>query len=376
MKRPERHLLLAALLLLAACSGSDPDAAIDYRVPQEVNDGITVGSAIDMGLDVGLLSQIKTKNTDGTYNNVHSILVAVDNQLVYEEYFPGKPIYEPFTQWDKDRIHRLHSVTKSFNSALIGIAVDQFGLSIDTPVKDFFPEMDESNWEGMKSDITVEHLLTMSSGLQWDEWSFSYDDPRNDHHMMNNSDNWVHFVLERPMATVPGTQFLYNSGLSITLGEIIRRKTGQGAGLFARDHLFQPMGIDNIIWDTSNSNIFQTGGGLRLRPRDMMKFGLLFLNKGVWNGQRLVSADWVEASSQPQGPNRGYTYQWWLISYFIDGGSYSGYFAGGRGGQYIVILEQLNMVVVFTAGNDNALASSQPREMMEQYILPAVQNRK
>lgn len=366
-----RYLL--PVLMLYACGSDDSGVATNYIVPESEADGIAVASAEDLGVDVGLLSQLKAANENNTFQNVHSVLVAKDNQLIYEEYFAGQPIYEAHTNWNKHALHRLHSVTKSFNSALIGIAVDQYGLSIDDPVRNFFPEVEEIYWEGMKSDITVEHLLTMSSGLRWDEWSFSYDDPRNDHYGLSRSDHWVHYILELPIEDVPGSKFLYNSGLSITLGEIVRRHTGKDVGLFAKEHLFDPLGIDNIQWDTSPNSIYQTGGGLRLRPRDMLKFGLLYLNNGVWDGQQVVSADWVDKSSKSQGPNRGYSFQWWLQTYFIPGGRYMAYLAAGRGGQYIIVVEELNAVVVFTAGNDNNLALSQTREMMVEYVLPSLQ---
>ena len=362
--------LVAVFIQLNSCS-SDNDTG-SYVTPEQENDGISTASASEIGADVGILNKISVRNQNGTYQNVHSVLLAVNNDLIFEEYFPGKPIYEPETDWNKHTIHRLHSVTKSYNSALIGIAIDQYGLSLNDPVKDFFPEIDESNWEGQKSNITVRHLLIMSSGLQWDEWSFSYDDPRNDHYQMYNSDNWVHFVLQQPMATSPGSQFLYNSGLSITLGEIIRRKTGQDAGLFAQNHLFRPMGINNIQWDTSPFGIFQTGGGLSLRSRDMLKFGLLFLNKGNWNGEQIISEEWTIASSRTQGPNRGYSYQWWLAQYLVDGITYNAYLAAGRGGQYIIVIDRLQLVAVFTAGNDNALATTHTREMMLELVIPAV----
>ncbi len=344
-----------------------------YEIPVAEPDGISVGSARDLGLDVNLLSEMVRLNLDGTYENMHSILIAKDNQLVFEQYFRGKPIYGQTTDWDKSRRHNLHSVTKSFNSALVGIAIDKFELSLDDKIQTFFPEIHSSNWEGQKGEITVEDLLTMSSGLKWDEWSYPYDDDRNDHTAMYESSNWVHFVLEQPLASSPGTQFVYNSGLSITLGEIVSRVSGMELGTFASEHLFQPLGTTNVGWHTSPNRIFQTGGGLSLRPRDMLKFGLMFLHNGEWESEQIISRQWVENSTKQQGPNPDYGYQWWMTSYRTTSKKYNAYSAAGRGGQFIVVITKLNLVVVFTAGNDNALSVSQPREMMIKYILPSIE---
>ena len=366
-------LSLLFLLFLFACSKNETPS-INYTIPEDKNDKIEVIAAAEVGMDEALLADLKTSNEDGTYTNIHSILVAKDNQLVFETYFTGKPIYGVTKEWAANDVHNLHSVTKSFNSALIGIAIYQSGLSLDDPIKDYFPEIDAANWTRGKENITIEDLLIMSSGLKWDEWSFSYDDERNDHVAMNNSANWVHFVLNQPMVSEPGSTFIYNSGLSITLGEIIKRKTGLSVGTFAQSNLFLPMRINQVEWSRSANQIYQTGGGLSLRPRDMLKFGLLFLNNGKWKNQQLISEEWVNQSTKQQGPNQSYGYQWWLRDYRIKGRTHKTFLAAGRGGQFIFVIRDLNLVVVFTAGNDNGLASSQTHEIMANFIIPSVTN--
>ena len=373
MNKIELGLLCVLLIFLGSCS-KESGPLIDYVPPIAAKDDIEVASAEELGLDIALLSDLKTANTDLRFTNVHSILIAKDNQLIFEEYFTGKPIYSVTKDWTADDTHNLHSVTKSFNSALVGIAMDKHGLSLDEPIKDFFPEIAADNWTNGKENITVKDLLIMSSGLEWDEWSFSYDDARNDHSAMYQSNNWVHFVLEQPLENAPGSTFIYNSGLSITLGEIVKRKTGLNLGSFALSNLFLPMGINKVEWHKSPNQIYQTGGGLSLRPRDMLKFGLLFLNYGKWKDQQLVSGKWVEQSTKQQGPNQNYGYQWWLRDYRIKGVTHKAFLAAGRGGQFIFVIRDLNLVVVFTAGNDNALASSQTHDMMINFIIPSVTN--
>ena len=364
-----RYLIaLLAGLVFFGCS-EDSQQLI---APEETTDGLLVADPTEMGFDTNLLLDMEQANIDGEFENVHSILISKESKLVYEVYFEGKPIFGAGRFWNKDIIHNLHSVTKSINSALVGIAIDQYGLSLDDKLKDIFPELSEEVWEGEKSEITIEDLLTMSSGLQWDEWTFSYNDPRNDHSKMNEAQNWVHYVLRRPLDKVPGSTFVYNSGLSITLGEIVDRVSGSNVERFATKYLFEPLGITTFRWNKSPIGIFQTGGGLSLRPRDMLKFGLLFLNKGMWNGEQVISEDWAMTSTSQQGPNQGYGYQWWISSYNAFGSSYDAYLAAGRGGQYIIVIPTLDLVVVFTAGNDNLLATQQPRDMMQQFILPSL----
>ncbi len=363
--------LFFGLIITISCQRNDPGPQALFNIPEEINDGIQVGNAEELGFSPLDLSEIIILVEDNSYTNIHSILIAKDNILVFEEYFPGYPIYGSYTDWNKSESHNLHSVTKSFTSALVGIAVDQYDLDITSTVRDFFPEIDPNNWSDGKSEITVEHLLTMSSGLEWDEWTYSYDDERNDHAQMYLYENWVHFVLQKPLSSDPGSAFLYNSGLSITLGEIVSRHTGIGLGEFASNHLFGPLGINGFVWGSKNG-IYQAGGSLRMKPRDMLKFGLLFLNEGVWNDERLISEDWVNNSTRQQGPYPQYGYQWWLRNYPIKGRQNPAYMAAGRGGQYIIVIKDVNVVIVFTAGNDNSLANSQTHEIVQKYILPGL----
>lgn len=372
MKRYTKLGMILLVVSIWSCSDQDEGPQSQYLIPKDLNDGILVADAEAQGIDIELLNEMEQLNLDGTYENVHSILVAYKNQLVYETHFTGTPIYGNIRQWNANSKHNQHSVTKSWNSALVGIAVDQYGLSIDAKVMDFFPEIDQSNWTDGRELITIEDLLIMSSGIQWDEWSFSYDDPRNDHSLMNVSPNWVHFVLTRPMSTTPGRTFLYNSGLSITLGEIVKKHTRKSVESLAREHLFSPLGITDFDWSRSDNRIYQTGGGLSVSSRAMLKFGLMYYNDGVWNGTRVLSEEWANTSTRQQGPNPNYGYQWWVGSYTARGGSYPAYLAAGRGGQYIIVMDNLELVVVFTAGNDNQLSTEQPRDMMQKYIIPSI----
>lgn len=373
-------LLLYWVIALPGCDSKggmavetdDPNPeAGSYEVPEGFNDGLRVGHAADVGMNVDPLVQMIENLEDGTYTNMHSVLIAKNDQLVFERYLAGQPIYGGYTYWRRTVPHNLHSVTKSFTSALIGIAIQEGHLSLDDRVIDFFPEYTDVQPENGREDITIRHALTMSTGLRWDESTYSYDDPRNDHAMMYANGDWVHYVLTRPMASQPGSTFLYNSGISITLGAIILKATGRSVSQFADERLFNKMGVSGERWSLAANGTAQTGGGLSMTPRDMLRFGSLFLNDGTWNDTRLINSDWANESTSQNGPNPSYGYHWWLTNYQVGAKRVDAYYAGGRGGQYIIVIDELDMVVVFTAGNDNRLAWEQPRDLLLRYILPS-----
>ena len=219
----------------------------------------------------------------------------------------------------------------------------------------------------------------MTAGLSWDEWTYPYTDPRNDAAMMASRADFLRYVLERPVATTPGTKFVYNSGISLMLGEIIYKASGLKADKFAGRYLFSPLGITNYVWGKAPNGVVNTLGGLALRPRDMAKIGCLFLNGGRWQGKQIVSEKWVKESTQQQvGAGQlptwfladGYGYQWWLGSFHVRGQVVKSYSARGRGGQFIIVLPTLQVVAVFTGWNDNELLG-QPLDMLQRYVIPA-----
>jgi len=312
---------------------------------------------------------------DGGYQNIHGILLIRNGKLVVEEYFAGQDSTGTARAFDREMLHEMHSATKSVNALLIGIAIDQ-GLirDVNQKIASFFPEYaDVFAADSGKAAISVKDCLSMTAGLSWDE-SLPYTDPRNDHVGMNNSSDPIRYVLERPLATKPGTRFLYNSGISIVLGEIIYKASGLRADEFAQAHLFAPLGIRHYYWQRYPNQVVQTGGGLSLRPRDMAKIGSLALNGGRWRGKQIVSEAWIRESVRQQAPDLPYGYQWWLLG---DPPRVSeAYGALGRGGQCIVVVPELEMVAVFTGWNDGPMFGTPPSEMLKRYILPAASRMK
>ena len=210
---------------------------------------------------------------------IDSVLVIRNGTIVAEKYYP------PYTENSR---HALYSCTKSFISALVGMAIDDGYIDgINEPVLDFFPERTFANLDERKESMTLEDLLTMRSGLDWNEGMPVYQE------MMDTRD-WVGFVLDKPMAAEPGSQFKYCSGCSHVMSAIIQETTGLNTLEYAQSHLFEPLGITNLYWELDGSGIPNGGWGLEINPRDMAKFGYLYLNNGTWDGQQIVPSDWVQ----------------------------------------------------------------------------------
>lgn len=306
--------LLVVLLLFAQCNNSNAPQ-IDPELRQEHFEAI--------------LSDIES----GAYGETHSLLVYQNEELLVEAYF------EPF---HADSVHYQYSVTKSVTAILIGIAMDQgFIPDVDHNLLNFFPEYDDiQNLDDRKQDITLHDVLTMRTGLVWDEWTYPYGDQRNDTYDLFGSPDMIKHMLDLPMNSEPGTRFTYNSGATMLLSGILSNTTGMSAEAFAATYLFSPLGIESWQWDQGlNDDLTNTGWGLHLKPLDMLKIGRLFLN----NDELVISNHWLQACSGNYGNNYGY--QWW---HFGPGDSIS---ARGWGGQFIFINKEKNLVVVTTAGN-------------------------
>jgi CubicO group peptidase (beta-lactamase class C family) len=302
--------------------------------------------------------------------NLHSLLIVRNGYLVTEAYF---------FPYRADTLHGINSCTKSFVSTLIGIAIDKgFIRGVDQPLLSFFPDRTIANIDSRKQAVTLENLLTMSSGLDWTEWDVPYTNPTNILSQMLRSPDPIQFALDRPMQTDPGTLFNYNTGASNLLSAIVEQTTGINTLEFARTNLFEPLGFSKVFWATAQNGMYRGGEGLMVTPRDMARFGYLYLNHGVWDGHQIIPAKWVNASTLDHistGPQayagNEYGYQWWL-GWIRSPGFYA---ASGYGGQYIFVIPEKNLVVVFTGelstpNYDDVL----PKALVETYILPAVQS--
>lgn len=329
MRRVYAGLLACFLLLIFTV----PSLAQDTTLPWPTTEWQTV-TPESQGMDSQALNE-GVKYILENQIDIHSLLVIRNGYLVLEAY------RHPYTA---DTVHQINSATKSFVSALLGIAQAQgYIKSLDEPMLDYFSDRTIQNLDADKQAITINNLLTMSSGL---DWSMANLEIPTAGEMMNSPD-WVQYVLDRPIAHKPGEFHTYNSGGSHLLAVIVAQATGENLLDYAKINLFEPLGITSEWWETDPQGNYVGGRGLNLTPRDMARFGYLFLNKGLWDGKQIVPADFVTQSVQKQiDPHYpiadGYGYQWW-----IDSRGY--YMASGAGGQDIIVDPAHNLVVVTTA---------------------------
>ena len=291
--------------------------------------------------------------------NVHAVLVARGGKLAFERYFKGSDeipgrIYGSRVEdvtFDADTLHNVKSVSKSFASLAVGIAIDR-GLigSVNEPIFSFFPELSDLR-SPEKDRIQLSHLLTMSLGLKWVEATPSTGDD-NDEVRMHMAPDPCRYVLGLAATVPPGQEFFYNTGALTLLSAIIRKATGRPLDEFARATLFESLGITAVEWSRVRGDT-DAGGGLRLRPRDMAKIGQLVLAGGRWNDRQVVSRAWIETSTAPKlkaTDDQLYGYLWWLGRSRLNGREVHWVGALGRGGQSIRIVPELDLVVVVTAG--------------------------
>jgi CubicO group peptidase (beta-lactamase class C family) len=294
------------------------------------------------------------------YLQIEGVVIIKNGYLVFEHY--------PSPEYDEETRHFLFSVTKSFTSALIGIALDQ-GLISDTsePMVGFFPNREIAYLDDGKALVTVENLLMMRSGMKWDESSAGYDTPENDIYHINYGDG-LQYCLDLPMVAEPDELWHYNTGSSHILSGIIRGTSCMSTLDYAKTHLFTPIGIENVMWSADLGGTQKGGFDLQLTPRDMARFGYLYLNKGRWGDTQIVSEEWVELSTSTQtvlDDELGYGYQWWTMPHI------NAYRASGLYGQQIFVAPDEDIVFVLT-GHISPTQHELEESLFETYVLDAV----
>lgn len=389
---PRRTCILFLFILAISQAGCDKEEnypeVYEYKIPDQLNDGWITESLSGAGINEKILYNLMNRIYATSGHNIHSILLIKDSRLVFEEYFEGEKFklgkYTGEYGFDRDDLHTLCSATKSVTSALLGIAIDkEYIESVDEKVFDFFPQCsDLLSLSPGKANLTIRHLLTMSSGLQWDDESTSYYDPSNDMYRLFTSSDPIRFILSKELVKTPGTFFEYANCNTNLIGEIVHVATKQRLDLFCDSLLFSKLGIEIYEWQKIKPEIIFTSGDLMLRPRDMAKFGQLFLNKGIWDGERVISEEWcLQSTSKHIDPNDysnnynwsdGYGFQWWQRDYSSGGKEYNSYFASGWGGQLIIVIPQIETVIVFTGGNYYTGEKISFYTIVEEYIIPAL----
>jgi CubicO group peptidase (beta-lactamase class C family) len=361
MRRRQFFSLLsgAALAPLGALPAY-ADAPDGCGVPAARDDGWSVAAVTDDKLiDRAALCGMADRLAALGDPNIHAVLVARGGRLVFERYFKGSDevpgrFYGSRVEnisFDVDTLHNLKSASKSVASLAVGIAIDR-GLipSVNEPIFSFFPELSDLR-SPEKDRIQLMHALTMSMGLQWVEATPATGDD-NDEVRMHRASDPCRYVLGLPVTTPGGQEFFYNTGALTLVSAIVRKATGRPLDEFARETLFEPLGITKVEWTRVKGDA-DAGGGLRLRPRDMAKIGHLVLAGGRWNDRQIVSKAWIETSTAPKlkaTDNQSYGYLWWLGRSRFNKGEVHWVGALGRGGQAIRIVPELDLVVVVTAG--------------------------
>jgi len=365
-----RALIFATILsLLASAARAAPELA-DGGWPRVTPDSVD--------LDPAALDALDADFRNGVVPLVDSLLVLRCGSLAYERRYAHDyatiyakearevgplnphltgpynyfdPAWHPY--WHGGAAHTMQSVTKSVTSATIGAAIlhGDFKAALDTPVLHWFDSARVKHVDARKRAMTLRHLLTMTSGLDWNE-DLPYADPRNAASAMEATRDWVAFVIDRPMAYEPGTHFAYSSGVSELLAHIFQKETGQDLEDYARNHLFQPLDIHEYHWKRSPLGEVDSEGGLFLPDYELAKIGELYRRLGTWHGDRLISEEWVRDSVTPRSdPGDGfrYGYQWWLVPY--GDGSRRAWAGLGFGGQHVFVMPEDGLVVVTTAWN-------------------------
>ncbi len=313
--------------------------------------------------------QLSAAIEQGQFGDLNAVIISRHGEIIYEDYFRGS---------HPDDLHQVQSVTKSVGSALLGIAHRQGKISLEQDMGHFFGDlypMSQAPYQN-KSVITVEQILQQRHGIEWDETSTDYRNPLNPVGRMLGTDDWYQYVLSRPMDAPPGTKFTYSSGASNLMSRMVRVATGMAPDAFAMQALFEPLEIDTVHWEVYSEGGMGTGltnwpgpdhdvplgFSLWLKARDMLKFGELYLNGGVYKGRRILDQSWVDASWTKYShngnsdffpyPGWGHGYQWWIARMpDLLGRNWEVFFASGWGSQVIFVVPELDLVLV-TAGDN------------------------
>jgi CubicO group peptidase (beta-lactamase class C family) len=318
-----------------------------------------------VGINVKSIEEISRKIRDGNaMDHILSLLIVKNRKLVHE-------VYSPYCQ--RNTLHVLASITKTVTSTLIGIAIDRkFIKSEETKVYEHIRDFSGFIKDPDFKKISLKHVMTMTAGIKWNE-RVSYNNPQNDEYQMVESENWMKYVLSKPMAADPGTVYNYNTGSIHLLGAVIKGVSGLFPHQFAEKYLLHPMGIHGYQWNKDPMGYPCTGGtdgGIGLRSRDVAKFAWLFLYDGTWKGKRIISKEWVKKAPRSYtGPSgrRRYAYNWFSGTKYVNGKSFDYIASFGYGGQTMFIVPKHDLIVVVTC----SLAENPPPSNLVQKVFQA-----
>jgi CubicO group peptidase (beta-lactamase class C family) len=377
--------LQTAILALVALIPISPRAADEFS-PQcgasaAHTSDLPVGTPAGAGFDAPALCAAMTRGAEAPIN-LHSLLVARGGHLVAEIYRtgPDKPMNAIFTRtssFGPQMRHDMRSISKSVVGLLAGILAQEGKFpSLDSSVLAYFPDI-EPDADAAHRSITIAHLLTMSSGLEWREAAGTYGTLGNDETHLFWTWSPVRYVMQKPMAAPPGTRFNYSGGDTAVIADLLAQGTGQTLPDIARTRLFVPLGIVDWEWLGDLWGRPVPFAGLRLRPRDLLKIGMMLLDNGQWQGHQIVPAAWIEASfglhmgTREGAPTRHYGYFWWTDELMEGGHSVPYAVAVGNGGQRLFLAPKLDLAVAMTAGAYNDAGIGRPEHELFRAIVSA-----
>jgi CubicO group peptidase (beta-lactamase class C family) len=338
-----------------------------YQKPKETSDGLKTGLLKDEFRNPEPIIEMVKETIQGNYPDVHSILIYKNNKLVLEEYFYGYDINIP---------HQLRSATKPFIGGILGIAIDKgFIKSEQDKILPYFSSkyQEVANLDNRKKELTIENILMYRHGMDCEN---NNPESKGNEQAMMNSEDWVKYTLDLQMIAEPGKSSSYCTGCALTLGSLVEITTNESIEDFAKENLFEPLGIKNYDWTFEpNQASMTTFSQMTLTPRDLVKLSKLYKDGGKWKDNQIISQSWVNKTFDMEDGDYGYL---WEHKYFeIGDKKYNSYLASGNGGQKINIWPELDMITVFTGGNYNSYQlygkNTPPNEMIPKYILKAIE---
>ena len=371
MKISKFLFLFILLLIFGACTKT-PQSLPEFSIPAITDDGWKVSSLQAQNIDISQMAEAdKALKNDLSLRYIHTLTIVRNGKLVLDEFYHSGPY-----SYHKGNLAIMMSVTKSFTSILVGIAIDR-GLikNVSQTAQSLLPNLKNIIWSTGKNKIILENILTMSAGFAGAEDTDSL-----------LVDNYARYMFSKPLAHTPGTTFDYRTALTNSLGNMLTTAISPlhiSLEKFMDSLFFKPLEIKNYDWYYRNEKGQpELGGGLFLAPRDMIKLGQLVLDKGAWNGRQIVSENWITEATREHfhfdkrywGELDGYGYLFWQRTLVSNSESFSSIIALGYGGQYIVIIPTLHTVIAITSWFPKDNGWQLPLRFIERYLLPALKH--
>jgi CubicO group peptidase (beta-lactamase class C family) len=372
-----RHVLAGAGgILMGQLAGTSPAAAFEWQSVSLREAGFA--DDLEVRLDKAI--------ADKQVWNLHSVIVVRNGRLVFERYFEGEDTARGgrplgVVSFKPDTLHDLRSVSKSIVGLLYGIALAAGKVPApEDPLMPSFPEYADLAADPERKRWTLQHVLTMTMGTDWNE-SMPYSNPANSETAMDMAPDRYRYILDRPIVTEPGKRWVYNGGATALLGRLIARGTGTSLRTYARETLFDPLGIGPTDWHADKNGELFAASGLRMTPRDLARIGQLILGGGLWEGRAVVPAEWIARSTTsvvPVNDKVQYGYQWYGGTFAfetptIPQSTQLFRFAAGNGGQRLTVFPGLDLIVVSTAGNYNSKDSNlPPLRVITDVVMPSL----